>query len=52
MKKLLVVPMLLVVVFAFPAFADPGPTDPPRYDSTFWLAQLTAAWHRQNDSAP
>ncbi len=27
MKKLLVVPILLVVVFAFPAFADPGPTD-------------------------
>ncbi len=27
MKKLLVVPILLVVVFAYPAFADPGPTD-------------------------
>lgn len=27
MKKLLVIPMLLVFAFAFPAFADPGPTD-------------------------
>lgn len=27
MKKLLVVPILLVFAFAFPAFADPGPTD-------------------------
>lgn len=27
MKKLLVVPILLVFVFAFPALADPGPTD-------------------------
>jgi hypothetical protein len=26
-KKLLVVPILLVFAFAFPAFADPGPTD-------------------------
>lgn len=27
MKKLLVLPVLLVFAFAFPAFADPGPTD-------------------------
>ena len=27
MKKLLVLPVLVVFVFAFPAFADPGPTD-------------------------
>ena len=27
MKKLLVVPILLVFAFAFPAFADPGPAD-------------------------
>ena len=27
MKKLLVIPVLLVFAFAFPAFADPGPTD-------------------------
>ena len=27
MKKLLVVPILLMFAFAFPAFADPGPTD-------------------------
>lgn len=27
MKKLLVVPMLLVLAIAFPAFADPGPSD-------------------------
>ncbi len=27
MKKLLVVPILLVFAFAFPALADPGPTD-------------------------
>lgn len=27
MKKLLVLPVLAVFVFAFPAFADPGPTD-------------------------
>jgi hypothetical protein len=26
-KKLLVIPVLLVFVFAFPAFADPGPAD-------------------------
>jgi hypothetical protein len=26
-KKLLVIPVLLVFAFAFPAFADPGPTD-------------------------
>jgi len=26
-KKFLVIPVLLVFVFAFPAFADPGPTD-------------------------
>lgn len=27
MKKLLVLPVLLMFAFAFPAFADPGPTD-------------------------
>ena len=27
MKKLLVIPVLLVFAFAFPAFADPGPAD-------------------------
>jgi hypothetical protein len=27
LKKLLVIPVLLVFAFAFPAFADPGPTD-------------------------